>query len=184
MAEKTNVENTKSSSIDEKKESSEKKRPIVGASETMAKKPKLNSMSTIQAFSEKNLVNPSKNEIGKSSIVPMPTARLEDIVSVETLPTDDIVPKPKFTETSYKLSNLSSKNEIILNPLNQVDDDEALAKILKNKHSKRTLYTGRKTNPTGAPFQPAKLFDLATKILIDNLDEVYLRISNYSKYFI
>lgn len=183
MAEKTNEENTKITIKEEKTQTGEKKRPFVESSESMAKKPKLNSISTIQAFSENNLVNPSKNEVGKSSIVPMPTARLEDIVSVETLPSNDILSKLKFTENSYRISNSSSKTETILNPVNPVDDDEALAKILKNKHSKRTLYTGRKTNPTGVPFQPTKLFDLATKILIDNLDDFHLRISSYSKNF-
>ncbi|RNA12901.1 transcription elongation factor B polypeptide 3 [Brachionus plicatilis] len=179
LAEKVNEENSKSSVKEEKRENSDKKRSFAERTEIAAKKPKLNGTSTIQAFSDKNLVNPSKNESEKSAIVPMPTARLEDIVSEEALPSNDLAPKFRFIPNGFKTSS-SNLNTDNFNPLNQVDDDEALAKILKNKHSKRTLYTGRKTNATGSLLQPTKLFDLASKILIDNLDDLHLRISIYN----
>ena len=72
------------------------------------------------------------------------------------------------------------------NAVNKVNDrladDEALAKIMLNKHSKRVLYTGKKqVNPFGN--QPSKLYDICVKALINQLDELPNKISDYSKYY-
>ncbi len=61
-----------------------------------------------------------------------------------------------------------------------LSDDEALSKILKSKHSARMLYTGRKHVDTHVP----KLFELCSRVLVENLDDLPCRINYYSKYII
>lgn len=64
----------------------------------------------------------------------------------------------------------------------KLGDDEALSRIMQNKHSKRVLYTGKKnTNPQG--FQPSRLYDICVKALVDQLDGLAIKISEHSKIF-
>ena len=62
-------------------------------------------------------------------------------------------------------------------------EDAALTAIMKQKQSKRMIYTGRKVDNGGALAQVPKLFDLSVRTLIENLDDLHKKISIYSWFF-
>jgi len=57
--------------------------------------------------------------------------------------------------------------------------DEALSLIMRQKQSKRMIYTGKKTNGTTQP-TVSKLYDLCSKTLVENLDTLPNKIAIYS----
>lgn len=61
-----------------------------------------------------------------------------------------------------------------------VDDEDTLSSMLRSKRDKMQMYSGRR-NHDGVHTVP-KLFDMATRVLIDNLDDLPLRIAIYSRF--
>lgn len=157
------------------------KRSCDELNESISKKPKVNELNVkvqtndnvFDALNNKNVAKSKKENTGNPSFVPIPTTPLEDILSIDSISSTNASFSKNFNP-SYAYSKHESNND------DQVDDEDALGSILRARQSKRILYTGRKVNQNGAPFQVPKLFDLASRCLIDNLDDFHQRISSYS----
>jgi hypothetical protein len=73
-----------------------------------------------------------------------------------------------------------SKNEQSLDQLS--NEDEVLSRIMKQKQSKRMIYTGRKTeNSSSQSIQIPRLYDVCVRVISENLDDLHKKISIYSK---
>ncbi|CAF0813386.1 unnamed protein product [Brachionus calyciflorus] len=168
---------------EEKKEyNNEKKRPMPEISDLNNKKFKPNDSNPFEIFSKTSETKSSQESSSSIKLptipVPVPTTSLEDILSVDSIRSVN----SSISKKNYQLiaQNYENSRQEENKCFSTMDDDEALAKILKSKQSKRILYTGRKVNPNGAPLQPSKLFELATRSLTENLDDFHLRISSYN----
>ena len=129
-------------------------------------------------------------ELCKSSLaVPMPTLSLDDIFS------DSKPAQPVSNLSASTFSNLNTskyKNSFSKPPVslfNEIrtciggpSEDEVLSNIFSSKHSKKFLYTGRRPNHDGGMFQPSRLYDLASRVLVDHLDDLPTRIATHSKF--
>jgi hypothetical protein len=105
-------------------------------------------------------------------IVPLPTVPLSNILSSSNFNTSNNTSTSKITSLFSSLSsNVSAKANMFAE-----NEDEALAKIMSTKHSKRTLYTG-KSNMNGAKLVVPKLYDLCVKVLIPTLSSLHTRLS-------
>jgi hypothetical protein len=99
------------------------------------------------------------------------------------------VPKPteplpiKITGSSYSSGAPYSSYGSISNTFQRDLDAEnsaALDTVFKSKHSKKMLYTGRKTNKANGPQEVPKLFDMCVRTLTETLDDLANRISIYN----
>lgn len=141
-----------------------------------------------------------KNEKSMSLVglasVPLPTMPLPDILS-SLMPTGSAssTSSSSSSSSSYGGGHTSSMRYLDGGGLGSLgasrrdgggggDDDATLASIFQSKkNSKMVLYSGRR-NQDGVVLQPSKLFDMATRVLIDNLDDLPARIAIYSKIII
>ena len=149
-------------------------------SNSITKKPKLNEINVktekkdniFEALSSNSVVKSNSQTSVNPAFVPVPTTRLEDILSADSISTPNKPFSRNFQAFAY--SNKENDNA------DQMDDDEALAQILRSRKSQRKLYTGRRANANGV--QVPKLFDLASRCLSENLDDLHLSISSYSNF--
>ncbi len=127
----------------------------------------ISSLSLSSSSSNSNKIS-SSNDL----IVPLPTVPLSNILSSSNLNT------PNNTTTNRISSSFLSFNNNVTARVNMFaeNEDEALAKIMSSKHSKRTLYTG-KSNMNGAKLVVPKLYDLCVKALIPILSSLHTRLS-------
>ena len=145
---------------------------------------------SISQPSDKDQLNNTKDKIAQSKnmICPKPSTSLKDILEntkpepyVPTsipkapvnLPRSATSVRPNSTSVPYVPSmqrTVSASQETV---------DEALSRIMKQKHGKRVLYTGKK----GETKQPvvSSLYNLCARTLVDNLDALPAKISIYSK---
>jgi hypothetical protein len=116
-----------------------------------------------------------------SHLVPLPTISLTDIIPAGSL-TSKFNGKSSFqSSSSSSFANSSSLNGGGMSARHfNMSEDEILTNIMSSKHSKRILYTGRKTNENGV-FQVPKLLDMCTNVLVNTLDDLPMRIANLSK---
>ncbi len=124
-------------------------------------------------------ISKSKSSYEKNStmscIVPMPNVPLKNILPIKYSNSSN--PKQQSYSYSSTISFMSyNKNENLNNSHNE---DDGLAQILSSKHSKRILYTGKKTH--ASHFKMKSLFELSVQVLINSLDELPHKISVYSK---
>lgn len=132
----------------------------------------------VKSSSSESSVNNKQNQESalRLPIVPLPTVSLNDILPVYSISSNQQNASKSYQAMAAGLLNRPEETQF-----SQMGDDEALASILKQKQSKRTLYTGRKVNPAGSLLRVPKLFDLAQRSLIESIDDLAIKISNYSK---
>ncbi len=122
-------------------------------------------------------INQSKSSYEKNStmscIVPMPDVPLKSILPIKYSNSSN----SKQQSYNYSSSIVYNKNENLNNSQNE---DDGLAQILSSKHSKRILYTGRKTH--ASHFKMKSLFELSVQVLINTLDELPHKISIFSEF--
>lgn len=130
--------------------------------------------------------NPKNNDL-----VPLPTISLDTLLDLNefkpTTTTTTTTHKPVQSNGYSTISNTNNSSSSSSAPAapqhkygkNLLKDDEDLSRIMKSKHSARVLYTGRK-NFDPSNNQVPKLFDLCTKVLIENLDILPNRIYHYN----
>ena len=134
---------------------------------------------TLEAFGKNNAKGKKNADLSKSSIVPLPTVQLNDILSSNLLcnhSSNEFISKDKsLVKNVGSADGYSERRPIKIGP----SEDEVLANIFSSKHSKKMLYTGRR-HDTQCGFQPSKLFELSQRVLIDSLDDLPFRIATYS----
>lgn len=109
---------------------------------------------------------PTTTKSTSNLVVPMPTMKLSDI-----LPASSISSSGSYQNGYNALkANRTQTNE------------DLLSNIFSSKHSKRMLYTGRRNHDEIA--EVPKLFNLCQNALINSLDDLHTKISNYSKPFL
>lgn len=178
-------------------ESNKKRLPIDKDTDLQSKKPKLSltdykvKEEQDEDENESNRYSPSPMSINRNvnnkqgnslklpvvamPSVPLPTMPLKDIFSSNSISSGSNNNTTKNYQTFA--NNLLSKTE---RPISLLADDEALTKIMSCKQSKRVLYTGRKNTGDGSTQTASKLFDLASRALMESLDDLPTRISAYS----
>lgn len=114
-----------------------------------------------------------------SSIMPLPSMPLTNIIDPNELYNSNHPSKPELKSSSYSSSSYIKSNQPVPKATNRMlSDDEALTKIFSSRYNKqRTLYSGRKNVDTHVP----KLFELCTRTLVDNIDDFPVRIYEYSE---
>jgi len=118
----------------------------------------------------------NEKNVTVSCIVPKPDVPLKSILPIKYSNTSNS--KQQYNVYSSANSLMSyNKNENLNNSQNE---DDGLAQILSSKHSKRILYTGKKTH--ASQFKMKSLFELSVQALINSLDELPYKISVYSKF--
>lgn len=126
-------------------------------------------------------------------VPPVPSVSLENLFSDQTknepyepentsksstsLPRAPGGPRNKAITNSFTRSVYDSKSEYIRQAK---DDEEALSRIMRQKQSKRMIYTGRKADNNGITEAPS-LLTMCTRALVDSLDTLPNKISDYSK---
>lgn len=121
--------------------------------------------------------------------VPLPTMPLNDILS-SLMPSSKSVSSTNGSGSQYQSNGgIESRRSLPQHALPTAStalfkgpsEDEILSNIFSSKHSKKMLYTGRRQvdGPSGG-YQPSRLHDLASRVLIDNLNDLPTRIAAYS----
>jgi len=169
-------------------ENTSNKLPVINSSEF--KKSKHESTSSRSKHLDPKLepyVPEFNSEKTKQSIVipPVPSMSLEDLFGDSALAKSEPY-EPKIVNqlgpraaTSIRPSSYTPTQKSIPPEKTAAEIDEALSLIMRQKQSKRMIYTGKKTNGSSQPTVP-KLYDLCSKTLVDNLDTLPSKIATYS----
>lgn len=150
-------------------------------------KKEINNYEVISDQSKQNNVNLNKTSSNNNIVCaskPMESIKIEKeptLVPLPTVPLSNILSPNNFNSINLKFSstNNSSSNRNNFNSFLVENEDDALARIMSAKHSKRVLYTG-KANANSAKLNVPKLFDLSIKSLVSSLDELPSRIYYYN----
>lgn len=118
----------------------------------------------------------------EKNFVPLPTIPLDNLFDPNEFKSNSNTKPVKQERNPYYNNNnnnsaISIKEEAKSRLLSHSD---ALSKIFSSKQSARLIYTGRKNIDPAKNIVP-RLFELCTRALIDNLDELPNRIYNYNQ---
>lgn len=138
--------------------------------------------------------DPICNNKPATIIPPVPSVSLENLFSDQnkpepyepenaSKPSNSNLPRAPGGPRNIALANTISRTSIFDSKSEYVrqakNDDEALCRIMRQKQSKRMIYTGRKADNQGITEAPS-LLTLCTRVLVDNLDTLPNRISDYN----
>jgi len=147
------------------------------------------SLKNIDTIKKQQQIKPESKSPPQTIDVPLPTMPLNDILS-SLMPSSKPAASTNGGGSQYQsnggIENRRSLPQHALPTASTAlfkgpSEDEILSNIFSSKHSKKMLYTGRRQvdGPSGG-YQPSRLHDLASRVLIDNLNDLPTRIAAYN----
>lgn len=164
-------------------QSLESKKSKQETNSNVSKYPNLNAKA--EPYVPESISNKAKQSI---VIPPVPSMSLEDLfgdsTSSKAEPYEPKIPMQPVTSLPRAATSIRPSSYIpSLKPVpaekTDAEIDDALSVIMKQKQSKRMIYTGRKTTGNALP-TVSKLYDLCSKTLIDSLDILPSKIATYN----
>ncbi|CAF0813405.1 unnamed protein product [Brachionus calyciflorus] len=156
-----------------------KKRPYFDINEINIKKQKLVDFNSINKIDEEDYQDNNRSNFiateSKENSLDF-KSKDQDVVQFNEYDLKGSISTTNFSRSYSHLSDngMNSHKDDYFSQ--QLKEDEALTKIFLSKQSKRTLFTGRK-NTNGIVNKIPKLFELVTRNLILNLDELPSRLA-------